>query len=73
MIIRSNLTVELGLRYEWHVTPTERDNQFVVFDPASVSLLRVGVDIDEIYQQNNRNFEPRLGVVWSPVSRTATR
>ena len=46
-----------------HVTPTERDNQFVVFDTASASLLRVGVDIDEIHQQNNANFVPRLGVV----------
>ena len=48
-----------GLRYEWHVTPTERDDRFVVFDAASASLVRVGVDLDEIYQQNNRNVEPR--------------
>jgi hypothetical protein len=60
----SRLSVEVGLRYEWHVSPTERDNRFVVFDPDAASLLRVGVDVDEIYQQNNRNFEPRLGVVW---------
>jgi hypothetical protein len=60
----SRLSVEVGLRYEWHVSPTERDNRFVVFDPDTASLLRVGADVDEIYQQNNRNFEPRLGVVW---------
>ncbi len=60
----SRLSVEVGLRYEWHVSPTERDNRFVMFDPDTASLLRVGVDVDEIYQQNNRNFEPRLGVVW---------
>ena len=60
------LTLELGLRYEWHVTPTERDNRFVVFDAASASLLRVGVDVNEgIYQQNNRNLEPRVGIAWS--------
>jgi Carboxypeptidase regulatory-like domain/TonB dependent receptor len=65
--LRSNLTLELGLRYEWHVTPTERDNKFVVFDAATVSLLRVGVDMDnEIYEQNNRNFEPRVGLAWDP-------
>ena len=62
--VRPNLTLELGLRYEWHVTPTERDNQFVVFDAGRASLLRVGVDVDRVYQQNNRNFEPRLGVAW---------
>ncbi len=57
----SNLTIDLGLRYEWHVTPTERDDQFVVFDEATASLVRVGVDVEEIYEQNNLNFEPRLG------------
>ena len=62
----SNLTIDLGLRYEWHVTPTERDNQFVVFDEATASLVRVGVDVEEIYQQNDLNFEPRLGVAWTP-------
>ena len=54
------LTLDLGLRYEWHVTPTERDNQFVVFDARDARRSsRVGVDVDEIYRQNNRNFEPR--------------
>ena len=63
--IRDAVTLDLGLRYEWHVTPTERDGRFVVFDTASASLRRVGVDVDEIYRQNNRNLEPRLGVAWN--------
>ncbi len=58
------LTLALGMRYEWHVTPTERDNRFVVFDTASASLIRVGVDLDQIYGQNARNFEPRAGAAW---------
>jgi Carboxypeptidase regulatory-like domain/TonB dependent receptor len=62
--VRPNVTLALGLRYEWHVTPTERDNRFVVFDAGTVSLLRVGVDLDAIYRQNNRNVEPRVGIVW---------
>ncbi len=62
----SSLTLDLGLRYEWHVTPTERDNQFVVFDAATGSLMQVGVDLDEIYRQNNGNVEPRVGVAWTP-------
>jgi hypothetical protein len=64
--VTSQLTLDLGLRYEWHVTPTEADDRFVVFDAARVSLLRVGVDVDDIYRQNNRNFEPRVGIAWSP-------
>jgi hypothetical protein len=61
----NSLTLTLGMRYEWHVTPTERDNRFVVFDAASTSLVRVGGNVKEIYQQNNRNLEPRLGVAWN--------
>jgi hypothetical protein len=73
--VRPHLTLELGLRYEWHVTPTERDNQFVVFDAERVWLSQVGVHVDEIYRQNNLNFEPRLGVAWdaSRDGRTVVR
>ena len=62
--VSSRLTIELGLRYEWNVTPTERDNKFVVFDAATSSLDRVGVDLPRIYKQNNLNFEPRVGAAW---------
>jgi hypothetical protein len=60
-----SLTVDLGLRYEWHMTPTERDDQFVVFDAATASLVRVGVDVDKIYRENRTNIEPRLGLAWT--------
>jgi hypothetical protein len=63
--INSRLTIDVGLRYEWHVTPTERDNKFVVFDPVTASLVRVGVDVEEIYRQNNRNVEPRVGLAYA--------
>jgi hypothetical protein len=66
--LTDRLTLELGLRYEWHVTPTERGDKFVVFDAHSASLVRVGVDVDGIYRQNNRNLEPRLGVIWDAAS-----
>jgi len=62
--VNSRLTLDLGLRYEWHVTPTERDNRFVVFDANSGSLEQVGVNVAQVYAQNNRNFEPRAGVAW---------
>ena len=48
------------------MTPSERYDRFIVFDPQSASLVRVGVDFDEIYHQNNKNFQPRLGFAWDP-------
>jgi Carboxypeptidase regulatory-like domain/TonB dependent receptor len=69
---RSNLTLELGLRYEWNMTPTERYDRFIVFDEARTSLLRVGSGIDRIYQQNYRNLEPRVGFAWDPLGNEKT-
>ena len=63
---RPNLTLDLGLRYEWNMTPSERYDRFIVFDPQSASLVRVGSGIDAIYHENNKNFQPRVGVAWSP-------
>ncbi|HEX4899074.1 MAG TPA: carboxypeptidase regulatory-like domain-containing protein [Pyrinomonadaceae bacterium] len=65
--VKPGLTLELGFRYDWNMTPTERFDRFVVFDPATASLRRVGQDIDEIYNQNNKNFQPRLGIAWDPT------
>ena len=63
---RPNLTFELGLRYEWNRTPTERYDRFIVFDERSASLLRVGDGIDRIYHQNAKNIQPRVGFAWAP-------
>ena len=61
------LTVELGLRYEANLTPTEANGKFVVFDPTSVSLVQEGTNgFDGVYDQNNKLFEPRIGFAWDP-------
>lgn len=64
--VRPNVTLELGLRYDWNMTPTERFNRFIVFDPTTGKLARVGSDIDKVYEENNKNFQPRVGIAWDP-------
>ncbi|HWY67107.1 MAG TPA: carboxypeptidase regulatory-like domain-containing protein [Terriglobales bacterium] len=63
--VASYLTLELGLRYEWNMTPFEKDNRQSEFLPATATLVQVGTSaLPLLYQQNNKNFEPRLGFAW---------
>jgi hypothetical protein len=58
----SSFTWEFGFRYDWNMTPTEATDRFVVFDPAAASLVQTSSPFD----QNNKNFEPRIGFAWDP-------
>ena len=61
------LTLDLGLRYEWHVTPTERDNQFVVFDAATrVARARRRRRRRDLSRRTTRTSSRALGVAWTP-------
>src|SRR5712692_7891309 len=59
------LTLELGLRWEWSMTPTEALNRNTQFNPATDSLVRVGTNgLSEPFGQNDRQFQPRFGFPW---------
>jgi outer membrane receptor protein involved in Fe transport len=64
--LRPNLTLELGLRYDWNMSPTERFDRFVNFDPASRALVRVNHGIAPVYETNAKNLQPRVGFAWDP-------
>jgi hypothetical protein len=62
--IRPFLTIELGLRYSWNMTPGEAMNRLISFDRTTSSLVQAGSGINPIYAQNAANFQPRLGFAW---------
>ncbi|HVG55312.1 MAG TPA: TonB-dependent receptor [Vicinamibacterales bacterium] len=68
---KPNLTFDVGLRYDWHMTPREREDRFVVFDATRTSLLQLPRDAD-VYKQN-RNVLPRAGVIWAADEDTVVR
>jgi hypothetical protein len=72
--VRSNLTLNLGLRYDWNGTPNEAEDRFVVFDPTADSLVQVGKNggPSHAYNENALNFEPRVGFAWSPLGSQKT-
>jgi len=70
--VRPNLTLELGLRYDWLMSPTERYNRFVVYDPGTNSLVRVNNGLAPIYHTNWKNFQPRVGFSWDPFKNGKT-
>src|SRR5262249_2004771 len=69
--VKPNFTLELGLRYDRLMAPSERFDRFVVFDPATDSLKRIGAGIDDIYQANNA-VQPRVGFAWDPFKNGKT-
>ena len=70
--IHPRLTLDLGFRYDLFSPPTDPEDRFVVFDPKTASLLRVGRDIDKPYRTNFMNLQPRLGFAWDPFGKGKT-
>ncbi|MFN2492282.1 MAG: TonB-dependent receptor domain-containing protein [Pyrinomonadaceae bacterium] len=65
--VRPNLTVNLGLRWEYQSPLTEKQNRLTnyEFGPNGVIDGRV-VAVDKLYESDLNNFGPRLGFAWSP-------
>jgi hypothetical protein len=76
--LRPNLTVNLGLRWEFYAPPTEADGHLTNFVPGGYSkygldngpnALQTAVETNPSQQwpSNHHNFGPRLGFAWSPT------
>lgn len=65
--IRHNVTLDLGLRYDYNNLITDSEDRFVEFIPTTASLVQVGTNgFGEEYRPNKKNFGPRIGVAWDP-------
>jgi hypothetical protein len=62
--VRSNLTVNLGLRYEFASVPQEKDGQWATL----VNLTDRTTTLEHPIFENptRRNFAPRVGFAWDP-------
>jgi hypothetical protein len=72
--LRSNLTLNLGIRYEPVTLPTEAHNTFAVLTSLT-SPLETPVNTLWARNQTLRNFQPRIGFAWDPFrdGKTAVR
>ncbi len=63
--VTSYLTLEMGLRWEWNMSPTEAMDRTSLFLPDKDWLVQVGTNgRDNIYNQNASLFQPRVGFAW---------
>jgi hypothetical protein len=62
--MRSNLTLNLGLRYEMATVPTEEDNKLVNLQVLTAATPVLGSPL--IHNPTLHNFEPRIGLAWDP-------
>jgi len=74
--VNPNLTLNLGLRYEFATPQYERDNKLSNFDPSTNTVIqaRDGSLADRaLVNPDKNNFAPRLGFAWNAAPRTVVR
>jgi hypothetical protein len=74
--ILPNLTLNLGLRYEYSTPIYEKNNHLTNFDLATGSLIYAtdsGVINRSLVHQDRKNFAPRIGLAWTALPRLVIR
>ncbi|HEY2150377.1 MAG TPA: TonB-dependent receptor [Vicinamibacterales bacterium] len=64
----SKVKLDVGLRYDSLPSPTEGTDKLVTFDPTTSSLLQFGTNGFTQVTKNGSDFQPRLGIVWTPTA-----
>ena len=68
--VRANLTLNLGLRWDYYAPPTDANGELINYripnDPIN-GLVNLSVfNPHKMYKSDYHNFAPRLGFAWSP-------
>jgi hypothetical protein len=69
--IGRNLTLNLGLRYEYNGVIKESNNLLGNFSPTQGDV-QVGHQISSPYNGDHTNFAPRAGIAWDPTGKGTT-
>jgi outer membrane receptor protein involved in Fe transport len=70
--VTPNLTLNLGLRYEYTTPIREDHNLLGNFDPNLGGLVQVGHQISSPYNPDHTQFAPRLGLAWDVTGKGTT-
>jgi outer membrane receptor protein involved in Fe transport len=68
--VRRNLTLTLGLRYEYNQPAYDAFDNAAIYDGASQQIVQLGTNGVPRggYEPDKNNFAPRIGLAWSPGS-----
>ena len=69
--VTKNLTINLGLRYEFNTAVKEAHNLLGNFDP-NLGMVQVGKQISSPYNADRKNFAPRFGFAWDMTGKGST-
>jgi hypothetical protein len=69
--VRQNLTLTLGLRYEFNSPAVDAQDRANLYNPSTHSLVAVGTNgmPRSGYNSDLNNFAPRVGLAWMPCGR----
>jgi hypothetical protein len=65
--LRPDLTLSLGLRYEFTSPPVDADDRASLYNPATGRVEPLGAEIPRAgYDADSNNWAPRVGLAWAP-------
>lgn len=72
--VAKNLTINMGLRYAFETNPIEIHNKLYAFVHPLTSVDTAYVNVPHPFSSNpsTKNFDPRLGMAWSPFKDNKT-